>query len=151
MRAVSDVVVAAKGKYIGGSVIGVVQSERVHRAQARERRASSDQQCWWARLEMRRERRLRSRRLLQQAVDVEGGFGARVGEDERCDGFKLGSQWFSIGRAEWLRIRGLKRVPQRLKWHRAHQPKVWTRTRASSALVDLEAVEPPIQMLYTQQ
>lgn len=47
-------------------------------------------------------RRLRSRRLLQQAVDVERGFGARVGEDERCDGFKLGSQWFSIGRAGWI-------------------------------------------------
>ena len=58
-------------------------------------------------------------------------------KDERCDGFKLGSQWFSIGRAEWLRIRGLLRVPLRLKWHRARQPKVWTGTRASSALAPL--------------
>ena len=59
-------------------------------------------------------------------------------KDERCDGFKLGSQWFSIGRAEWLRIRGLLRVPLRLKWHRARQPKVWTGTRASSALALFE-------------
>ena len=72
-------------------------------------------------------------------------------KDERCDGFKLGSQWFSIGRAEWLRIRGLLRVPLRLKWHRARQPKVWTGTRASSALAPLNmAVEPPIATARTQ-
>jgi len=37
------------------------------------------------------------------------------------------------------------RVPlvQRLKWHRARQPKAWTAARAFSALVPLVAVEPP--------
>lgn len=79
--------------------------------------------------------------MFERRVWSEEGVWER--KDERCDGFKLGSQWFSIGRAEWLRIRGLLRVPLRLKWHRARQPKAWTAARAFSALVPLVAVEPP--------
>lgn len=101
----------------------------------------------WARLEMQRGRAAAKGVggcCCSKAVGCVGEKGLETtracgkGKDERCDGFKLGSQWFSIGRAEWLRIRGLLRVPLRLKWHRARQPKVWTGTRASSALGPLQ-------------